>query len=67
LHVLSKAYDSYTINWMQVYIDRKKVYTTRHSAIDTYLAVTGGMHRVTVTENNAGGQTYSTTRNVTVQ
>ena len=69
LHVVAKAYDTYSIKWMQVYVDRKEVYTARHTSIDTYIPITSGTHRLTVTETNyaGSGETYSTTEYVTVQ
>jgi hypothetical protein len=68
LHVVAKAYDGYDIKWMQIYLDRKEVYTIRNTSLDTYIPVTSGTHRLTVTETNYAGSgvTYSTTEYVTV-
>src|SRR5581483_6049047 len=68
LHIVAKAYDNYTIKWMQIYVDGHEAYTARNASIDTFVPISQGKHRVTVRETNyaGSGQTYSTTEYITV-
>jgi hypothetical protein len=70
LHVFANAYS--TTNQMtavQVYIDGKLIYndTSEATYVDTALTVAKGSHSVVVKAWDAGGKSYSQSRNITAQ
>lgn len=67
MHLVAGTTSATAVNYMAVWIDGVKKFTTYSNKLDTSLTVSAGTHRVTVQAKNAAGTTFAKTIYVTAQ
>lgn len=67
MHLLAATASKTAVNYIAVWIDGNKKFTTYSDKLDTTMTLANGKHRVTVQAKNAAGTTFAKTIYVTMQ
>lgn len=57
---------SYPASAMRIYVDSQSMYTTQSASLNTSLSIAAGSHHITVVGWNTKGQSFSSSRDITV-